>query len=541
MASDKGLTPERVPDAGPAASGGAGAGGRLPWFILLALALGVAMDAFDATVVSVANPSIAADLNTNLSELQWVANGYLLATAVFLITAGKLGDRFGHKRVFLVGLVGFVVSSVLVGFAGSIEMLVVWRVVQGACGSVLMPTGLALVSFVFPRDKVKVAMGVFTGAFALFAAAGPVLGGVVVEFAGWRWAFFLNVFIGAASFLLVVLLVPRLKVPGASMPFDVPGILLLTASLLGLVWGVIEVPVQGWGGAIPLTGFAAAVVFGGLFVLREKSTSGPLIPLRLFAKPTVSAGTVILFIAGGLMYATFFYAGLYLQEIRGVSPLEAGLSLILVPASFGVGAPVGGMLNQRFGPRLVVGLGLALLAVSMFGLSMLTIGASYNGVWPFVLALGLGSGFVAPTATQTVLAQVPQNVAGLVSGVTQTAQFVGAVFGIAALGSVISVRVNGTLPAALESAGVPAATAARVEDGGGVIAQGVVPVPEGTPSELVPAIVDGAHNAFMSGFRLATLAGGIVVAAALLLVPLIKKGAAETEPAPADVEVEAGG
>ncbi|HEV8554977.1 MAG TPA: MFS transporter [Actinophytocola sp.] len=516
---DQSAAPEQP--AGRSPSTGDARIGR-SWFILVALALGVAMDAFDATVVSVANPSIAADLQTSLPELQWVANGYLLATAVFLITAGKLGDRFGHKRIFLMGLAGFSVSSVLVGLSTNIELLILWRVLQGACGSVLMPTGLALVSFVFPPDKVKMAIGTFTGSFALFAAAGPVLGGVVVEYAGWQWAFFLNVFIGAASFVLVSVLVPRLKAEGAARPFDVPGIALLTVFLLGLVWGVIEVPAYGWGGAYPLIGFGAAVVSGALFVLRERSTSGPLIPPRLFAIPTVAAGTVILFIAGGLMYATYFYVALYMQEIRSATPLEAGLGLILVPVSFAVGAPLGGALNQRFGPRFAVAVGLLFLGVSMFGLSRLVIGASYAAVWPFVLALGLGSGLVAPTATQAVIAYAPRELTGITSGITQTAQFVGAVFGIATLGSLISARVNSALPGLLGSAGVTGPTADRVAEARTVIAQGVVPVPPGTPDSAVPAITSAAHAAFMTGFRFATLVGAIVVVAAILLVPLVR-------------------
>lgn len=503
---------------------------RTAWIALVAIALGVTMDALDATVVAVANPSIAVDLGTSLSELQWVSNGYMLATAVFLITAGKLGDRFGHKRIFLLGLAGFVVSSMLVGLSGSVTMMVVFRVVQGACGAALMPTGFALLRFIFPEEKLPVAIGVFTGVFAAAMASGPFVGGLIVELLDWQWVFFLNLVLGGIAFLVGSFVIPSTGREGPLVPFDIPGVLLLTVALASLVWAIIQVPLHGWTDAYPLAFFAAAAVFGVVFVLRERAAEGPLLPLSLFRTTPVWTGTVINLIASGLMFAVFFYLALYLQQVHGFNALQAGLGLMPVQVLFALGSPVGGYVNKRFGPRVAVISGLVLFAVALGGLSRLDAGASYHEVWPFLAPLGLGMSFVSPTVSEVIVSSAPRMLAGVASGLGQTGAFVGAVLGIATLGSLLSARVSAVLDDRLAAAGVPASVAEQVQAGAGSVAQGVIPVPAGTSAEVAEAVIQAGQSAFVSGLQLAMLAGAIVAVAAIGLAVLTKPGeSAETE------------
>lgn len=499
------------------------------WLALVALALGVTMDAVDATVVAVANPSIASDLNTDLSQLQWVSNGYMLATAVFLITAGKLGDRFGHKRVFLIGIGGFVVSSMLVGLADDITMMIIFRVVQGACGAALMPTGFAILRFVFPPEKLPVAIGVFTGVFALAMASGPFVGGLVVEIADWRWVFFLNLFLGGFAFLVGSWAIPSTPREGTLIPFDIPGVLLLTVTLTGLVWGIVQVPTYGWTHIYPLAFLLGAVVFGVVFVLRERSTDGPLLPMGLFHSAAISTAVTINLIATALMFAMYFFLALYLQQVHEFSPLQVGLGLMPVQVVFAVGSPVGGWINKRFGARAAIIVGLVLFAVALLGLSRLTEASSYHAMWPFLVPLGLGMSLVSPTVSEVIVSRAPAPLAGVASGLGQTAAFVGAVLGIATLGSVLSARVAEVLPDRLAAADVPDSLADQVTDSAGSIAQGVVPVPSGTPDSLAQAVVDAGHSAFVSGLQGATLVGGVVALVAIGLALLAKPRRADQD------------
>ncbi|MEV4891104.1 MFS transporter [Nonomuraea sp. NPDC055795] len=500
---------------------------------LVALALGVTMDAVDATVVAVANPSIAVDLGTDLAELQWVSNGYMLATAVFLITAGKLGDRFGHKGVFLLGVAGFVVSSLLVGLSTNVEMMIVFRVVQGACGAALMPTGFAILRFTFSPGKLKVAIGVFTGVFALAMASGPFIGGLIVQLAEWRWVFFLNVVLGGLAIVIGAWAVPRTPREERLLPLDAPGVLLLTVALGALVWGVILVPGYGWAHPYTLGSLAGAVVFGAVFVWRERAAADPVLPLGLLSVRAVSASSVVNLIVSGLMFSVFFFIALYLQQVRGFSPLQVGLGLMPVQVLFAAGSPVGGWLNKRLGARVTVVAGLVLFAVALLGMSRLCVDSSYHALWPFLGCLGLGMALVAPTISEVIVTAAPPSLAGVASGLGQTAAFLGAVLGIATLGSLISARVMTELPERLAAAGVPGPLADQVVDLAGSAAQGVPAVPDGTPPDLAAAIVNAGHGAFVSGLRLATLVGGVLALAAIALALWAKASAPVEAGAPA--------
>ncbi|MEV4740964.1 MFS transporter [Streptomyces sp. NPDC049555] len=496
-----------------------------PWVVLVAVALGTMMEALDGTVVAVANPVIAVDLDTELTSLQWVTNGYMLAVASALITAGKLGDRYGHKKTFLVGMAGFATSSVLAGLSNSIGLLVFWRVLQGISGALLAPSGLAVLKTAFPKDKLKVAIGVWSGVGALAMAAGPFIGGVTVDLLGWRWVFFVNVVVCAAALALGAWAISGVRPEGAGRSFDTPGVALLTGALFAFVWGIIHVPGHGWTHPYPLLSFAAALLLAAAFVLREHKAAQALLPLSLFRLRAVSTGTAALLIGGFATFGASFYLALYLQQVHGFSPMRAGLGLLPFTVLFGVGAPTGAALNQRFGPRVPLAAGLTLIAVALLGLSRVTEDSSYHALWPFLLPLGVGMGMVAPTAIEMIVGSAPGHLAGVASGLQQTALMLGGVLGTAALGSVISAKVSGVLAGHLADAGVGEPLAAKLRGATEVVAQGVVPVPDGTARPLAEAAARAGHAAFMDGFHVAMLAGlAVVVAGALisLLAPRLE-------------------
>jgi EmrB/QacA subfamily drug resistance transporter len=486
------------------------------WLGLMALALSAMMHGTDAMVVTVANPIISVEMKTGLSQLQWVTTGYLLAYAATLITAGKLGDRYGHRRVFLTGMIGFMFSSAMVGLSHSIGMLIAWRVMQGACGASLLPSALAILRLTFPANKLKVAIGVFMGTFALSAASGPFLGGLVVQYAGWRWAFFINVVGGAITFVMVTFLIRRTRPEDARRPLDLPGIGLVTVTLLTLVLGINQAPTRGWTGVLPVVCFIVAVLFGALFVLRERSAGEPLMPLTLFHSRTFVTGNLLLLLGTGLMFAVWFYLALFLQNVQGLSPLRTGIELLPIPATGIIAAPLGGVLSQKLGPRPPLMAGVALSVVGFFGLSRMSVGSGYHSIWPFLVMLGVSMSFIVPIGTEVVISTASKNLTGVASGISETMGSLGPALGVASVGTAITLSIQNGLADRLAGAGVPKATADQVRANTESIAQGTVPTPRGTPQTLAATIARQAHEAFTSGLH-ATLTAALVV---LLLVCL---------------------
>src|SRR3954470_12548116 len=244
-----------------------------PWLTLLAVALGVMMVGLDATVVSIANPAIARDLHADLSGLQWVTNGYLLALAVTLIPAGKIADRFGRKRTFLAGVIGFAAASLMVGLSGGIGMVIFWRVVQGVAGALLQPASLAIIRNTFPAHRLNAAIGIWGATVGISIAGGPIVGGLLVQHVNWESVFFLNAPLGLIALLVGLWVIRESKDEEAHGSFDLSGVALLSGSLFALVWGLIKAGTYGFGDAVPLLSFAAFAVLMAGFIVRELMAS----------------------------------------------------------------------------------------------------------------------------------------------------------------------------------------------------------------------------------------------------------------------------
>src|SRR6266581_3829476 len=257
-----------------------------PALTLLAVALGVMMVGIDGTIVAVANPAIQSHLHASLAGIQWVSNAYLLALAVSLITAGKLGDRFGHKKVFLAGVAGFAASSAAIGLsgsiAGSITLVIAFRALQGVFGAMLQPTALALLRKNFPAEKLNAAIGIWGAVIGASTAAGPIVGGLLVQHIGWEACFYINIPVGLIALAASLLVLRETDPSPAARSFDIPGIATLSGALFLLIWGLIKGPDYGWSSAPTLAFLGAAALAGLLFLFRQARAAQPLLPLRLF-------------------------------------------------------------------------------------------------------------------------------------------------------------------------------------------------------------------------------------------------------------------
>ncbi|MFC5831890.1 MFS transporter [Nonomuraea insulae] len=514
---------------GPAKTG---TGGN-PWLVLLAVSLGVIMVMLDGTVVGIANPSIQADLKASMSDLQWVTSGYLLALAVFLITAGKLGDLFGHKRVFLIGVGGFALSSVGIGLSAQLAdiipgvtpagVLIGLRVLQGLFGALLQPAALALLRGAFPGERLNQAMGAWGAIIGLSSAAGPIVGGLLVEKVSWESVFFINAPVGIAALVLGFLLIKDNRVQTFSR-VDWLGVLLLSGAMFSLVWTIIKAPEWGWGDTTTLSFVGAFVVLIAAFIFWQSRARQPLVPLSLFANRSISIGTFLMMMVAFAMFGAMFFLGFFFQGVHGLSPLEAGLRMLPMSAGMIVASPLAGMLLGRLGPKVTMAGGLVITALSMFLMSQLSIDASFiESAIPFVLlAFGLSPVFVG--ATEIIVGNAPVELSGVAGGVQQSAMQVGGALGTAILGAVMAAEISSRLPGHLGPAAqaIPAEQMTLLEK-----AAAFGQAPAGVPQQ----IGDALHNSFMDGMHIAFLVStGIALLTAVLA--LFVRSGRKTEGAP---------
>ncbi|TMR03729.1 MFS transporter [Actinomadura soli] len=402
-------------------------------WILLATVLGSSVAMLDATVVNVALPRLARDLDADMAGLQWTVNAYTLTLAGFILLGGSLGDRYGRRRIFLVGVVWFAVASVLCGLAMNIEMLIVSRALQGVGGALLTPGSLAIIQASFAADDRPRAVGAWSGLGGVAGAIGPFAGGWLVEAAGWRWVFLLNVPLTAVVVLVAVRHVPESVDPEARGRFDVLGAALAALALAGTTYALTEAP---GGNASPVvivataaSGAAAAVAFVMVERIRGRGRAGraaragreaprPMLPLDVFASRQFTAINVITFIMYGGMGVMFFLFVLNLQVVGGFSPIAAGTALLPVTVLMLLLSARAGALAQKIGPRLPMTAGLVVAAAGMLLVGRIDADSSYvRDVLPAVIVFGLGLAAVVAPLTATVLATADVNHAGVASGV----------------------------------------------------------------------------------------------------------------------------
>jgi EmrB/QacA subfamily drug resistance transporter len=436
------------------------------WVVALT-AIGSLMAALDTLVVSTALSTIRQDLNASVEQLEWTVNAYNLSFAVLLITAAALGDRYGRRKLYAIGLGVFAASSAAAALAPDVGTLIAARAEQGAGAALIMPLGLALLSAAFPPEKRGAAIGIFSAITGLAVASGPLVGGAVVEGISWEWIFWVNVPIGLLAIPFVLTRMRESHGPDASL--DIPGLALVTGGALGLVWGLVRGNQAGWASAEVIGTLVAGALLIAAFVAWELRAREPMLPMRFFRSRAFSAGNAAIFFTfASLFGAVFFYAQL-LQTGLGYGPLDAGLRLLPWTATFMTVAPIAGALADRIGERpLMVG-GLSLQAIGMGWMALIAEpGMAYSQMLaPFIVA-GVGVSMAIPAAQNSVVGSVATDALGKAAGTNSMMRELGGVFGIAIVvavfagaGSYASVQTftDGFTPAIFVAAGLSLAGA----------------------------------------------------------------------------------
>jgi EmrB/QacA subfamily drug resistance transporter len=427
---------------------------RTRWIALIVLCLGDLMIVLDATIVNVALPSIRADLGFSEASLAWVVNAYLLTFGGFLLLGGRLGDIYGHRRLFLAGIVLFTAASLACGLATTQGMLVGARAVQGIGGAIVSAVALSLIMTLFTETAERTkAMGVFGFVAAGGGTVGVLLGGVLTDVLNWHWIFLVNIPIGVAVYLLSLRLLPGGDGVAAESRLDVAGAITVTASLMVAVYAIVNGNEIGWTTAQTLGLLGVAAVLMGVFLVIEARVESPLVPLRLFRLRNLATANVVGVLWSAGMFAWFFLSALYLQLVLGYSPLEVGLAFVpttLIMAGFSLG--LSAKIVMRFGIRgpLAVGMLLATLGLVSFSRAPVD-GNLLVDVMPGMILLGIAGGIAFNPLLLAAMSDVDQTEAGLASGVVNTAFMMGGALGLAVLASVAAARTD-SLEASGESA-----------------------------------------------------------------------------------------
>jgi EmrB/QacA subfamily drug resistance transporter len=523
-----------------------------PWAVLIVVSLGFFMGLLDLTIVNIAIPNMIAHLHASLDDILWVINGYALVLAVLLITAGRLGDLYGTRSLFVIGVVVFTASSLACGLAASPGELIGFRVVQGVGAAILMPQTLTMIMEAWPPERRGIAMGIWSAIAGLATVAGPTLGGVLVTAFSWRSIFFVNLPVGAAAVLGAVFFCPNVRKPGGRR-LDVRGTLLATLGLLGICYGLIEGQRYNWATitsfiSVPLVIAAGVVVFAGFLAVEAASQQRqPLLPFALFRDRNFS---VMSWVSGALAIALpgfFLMLTIYLQNVLGMSALRAGLTMAASAMTAMFFAPAAGQLTDRIGGKYILFAGLIWFGAGMGWLvAIAQPGSHWYGLLPPLVVIGAGMGCIFAPMTTVAMQHVPLPLAGAASGVFNTTRQVGDVLGIAAVGALLQTQLATSLTgrAIRSSAGLPgpvrqqfiarfrASAAGHVQVG----SNGRIALPPGTPPQLAHQVTRLAGQVFGDGFVAAmrpTIVLPVTVIGIAAVSCLLLRGRATSAPGPA--------
>ncbi|MDX6672773.1 MAG: hypothetical protein QOH11_191 [Solirubrobacteraceae bacterium] len=494
------------------------------WWTLIAVCVATFMLLLDITIVNVALPDIQKQTGASFDELQWVVDAYSLALAGLLLAAGSLADRLGRRRAFVAGVGIFTLASFLCGISGDATVLDFARGLQGIGGAAMFATSLALLAQEFHGRERGTAFGVWGATIGGAVAIGPLVGGALTQGLGWEWIFFVNVPIGIATIALAQLRVHETKDPTAS-GVDWIGTATFSGALIALVFALIRGNAEGWGSALIIGLLAAAVVLMVVFVLVELRQDSPMLDLSLFRKPTFTGASIVAFALSASMFAMFLYITLYMQNILGFSPLDAGLRFLpLSLISFFVAAAAG-PLSERFSKRIFFVLGLALVGFALLWMGQafrggLTVDDGWTALLGGLIVAGIGIGMINPPLAATAVGVVPPQRAGMGSGINTTFRQVGIATGIAGLGAIFQHQVSAKATELLAASSLGSGESGRI----------VTAIQSGRIGEVISAappqarglVARVAKESFISGLNELFVIAGIVAlvgaACALVLV-----------------------
>jgi EmrB/QacA subfamily drug resistance transporter len=408
------------------------------WWTLGAMCFALFMIMLDNTVVNVALPSIQRGLHATTSSLEWTVNAYTLSFAVVLVTGGRLGDLFGRRRMFLIGVAVFGISSLLIALSTSDTWLIAFRAIQGIGSGFMMPATLSIITNTFDPNERGRAIGTWAGVSAMALAIGPVVGGFLVQDVSWQSIFLLNVPVAAGAIAVTLFATRESRDETAIREIDYPGVASLTVALAALVLALVKGNAWGWGSARVIGLFAIALISLAAFLAIEPRRRAPIVDFAFFRSVSYFGANVVAFIVSLVMFATFFSLALYMQDILRFSPLQTGLRFLPTTAIVMVAGPISGRLADRIGPRSLMTGGLVAVSASMFWLTGITTHSSYGFLAVSFVLMGLGIGFVMSPMTTAAMNSVDRTKAGVASGILNMTRMIGSTFGVAALGAIIA-------------------------------------------------------------------------------------------------------
>jgi EmrB/QacA subfamily drug resistance transporter len=515
-----------VPSASTA-SESSGSQERNPWLILLVLCGAIFMLLLDTTIVNVAQQKIKEGLNADLSQIQWILDSYILAFAVLMLSFGRLGDIYGRKKMFVTGMAVFIAASGLCGLSHWIAnllgisgatALIIFRVLQGMGGALMMPQTLSLITVAFPPQKRGAAMGVWGSVVALGAVLGPLLGGYIVTDYPWEWIFLINIPVGIIAIVATLVIVPESRDPLASGKLDWGGLIFSAIAIFALVYALIEGPKFGWTSPQTIGLLLVSAAVFAIFVWWERHVADPMVKLELFGIRNFWVANVIgLAIPFGL-FGIFFPMTVFLQGALGMTPLEAGLTMMPMSLMLMFVAPVSGRLSDRIGARWILTTGIALVAVGiLFITSQVSATTNWRTLLPALVITGTGMGMTFAPMTAAAMSQVPPRISGSASGILNTSRNIGQLLGIAVLGSILQSRLG--LHAGSEFRSLPIGDGALRDQIAELVHEGrmeAIPsiIPPGQ-RDLLPIIFDSMKQVFVLSMHETFYVGALICFVAL--------------------------
>ncbi len=516
------------------------ANSRLKWYTLGAACFALFMAVLDNLVLNVALPSISRDLQATTTQLQWIVSAYTLVFASLQITAGGLGDRFGRKRWFMIGLTVFTGASILGALSQNMATLIFARTVQGLGASFIMPLSLSIIAAAFPPEERGRALGIWGAISVSGLAFGPIVGGALVDYANWHWAFGINVPIGIGALVVTGLIVRESRDESGTVATDIPGTVLVTGAIGALVWGLIEAGNRGWGDTLILASFAAAAILFALFVAVEARTARPMVPLRFFRSRTFTGANIVAFVISFLIAGVAFFLTLYQQNIHGFSAVRSGLALLPMVTMMMIGSPLSGSLVGRVGPSRLIAFGMIVAGIGTLLLMRGGPDARYIAIVPGLVVMGLGMSFIFAPSTTAVLNSVESAKSGVASAVNGAIREIGAAVSIALLGTIMNRIYKAEYNASPEIGGLradPAAGPLRplldLVGSGASFAGRVIEDPTRFPGlgPVAGLIREASSRAFVAGMDRAILVGSltVIVGSVLAFLLIDDRVAAATE------------
>jgi EmrB/QacA subfamily drug resistance transporter len=485
------------------------------WWTLLTVSIATFMLLLDVTIVNVALPEIERDLGASLTDLQWVVDSYVLALAALTLMAGALADRLGRKLVFTIGLAAFTAASLLGGFAGDPLTLNLARGLQGIGGAAMFGTVLALIAQEFaPRER-KTALGIWGASVGVGVAVGPLVGGALVDSLGWEWIFFVNLPVGALTLALALAKLREARDPNPGR-LDWAGLGTFSSALFLLVFALLRGNGEGWSSPEIVAGLASGGALLAAFMAIELRAKSPMLDLRLFRVPAFTGASLASFAVAASVFSMLLYIVLYLQNVLGHSPLEAGLRLLPITAMAFLFSPLAARLSERVPLRALIGAGLALAGVGLLVAGGLDADSDWTALLAGLLLTGAGIGLVNPTVSEAAIGVVPAARAATGAAINNTFRQIGIAVGIASLGAVFQGRIESELGELLAD-GPPALQGQAGELAPAVSSGNAEAAIAAAPPEAQPFLADAAREAFLSGLNELFLIGGVTALAGAVL------------------------